>query len=55
MKILVPNTTAGMIIGKGGIYIRQIKDDSGAYVQISQKSKDMNLPERCITVAGKLQ
>jgi len=55
VKILVPNTTAGMIIGKGGIYIRQIKDDSGAYVQISQKSKDMNLPERCITVAGKLQ
>lgn len=52
VKILVPNTTAGMIIGKGGIYIRQIKDDSGAYVQISQKSKDMNLPERCITVAG---
>ena len=54
MKILVPNSTAGMIIGKAGIFIRQIKEESGAYVQISQKSKDMNLPERCVTVAGKL-
>lgn len=53
VKILVPNSTAGMIIGKGGIYIKQIKEESGAYVQISQKSKETNLPERCVTVAGK--
>ncbi len=52
VKVLVPNTTAGMIIGKGGNYIRQIKEHTGAYVQISQKSKDLNLPERCITIAG---
>jgi len=49
----VPNSTAGMIIGKAGNYIKQIKEESGAYVQISQKSKETNLPERCITVAGK--
>ena len=54
VKILVPNSTAGMVIGKAGIYIRQIKEDSGAYVQISQKSKDLNLPERCVTIAGRL-
>lgn len=52
VKILVPNSTAGMIIGKGGNFIKQIKEESGAYVQISQKSKETNLPERCITVAG---
>ena len=52
VKILVPNSTAGMIIGKAGNYIKQIKEESGAYVQISQKSKETNLPERCITVAG---
>lgn len=52
MKILVPNSTAGMIIGKAGNFIKQIKEESGAYVQISQKSKETNLPERCITVAG---
>jgi hypothetical protein len=43
-----------MVIGKGGNYIKQIKEESGAYIQISQKSKETNLPERCITVAGTL-
>ncbi|KAK4884374.1 hypothetical protein RN001_000645 [Aquatica leii] len=52
VKILVPNSTAGMIIGKAGNYIKQIKETSGSYVQISQKAKDMSLQERCITVIG---
>ncbi|XP_037072522.1 RNA-binding protein Nova-1-like [Pollicipes pollicipes] len=52
VKILVPNSTAGMVIGKGGNYIKQIKEESGAYVQISQKAKDQTLAERCITVIG---
>ncbi|BFZ11626.1 hypothetical protein BsWGS_14667 [Bradybaena similaris] len=55
VKVLIPNSTAGMIIGKGGSYIKQIKEESGAYVQISQKAKETNLPERCITVAGDLE
>lgn len=55
VKILVPNSTAGMIIGKAGNFIKQIKEESGAYVQISQKSKETNLPERCVTVAGDLE
>ena len=54
IKILVPNSTAGMIIGKGGSYIKQIKEDSGAYVQISQKCADLSLPERCVTIVGEL-
>lgn len=54
VKILVPNSTAGMIIGKAGSFIKQIKEDSGAYVQISQKSKEHALAERCITVIGEL-
>lgn len=53
VKILVPNSTAGMIIGKGGNYIKQIKEQSGSYVQISQKAKEVSLQERCITVVGK--
>ncbi|XP_026847766.1 RNA-binding protein Nova-2 isoform X2 [Drosophila persimilis] len=52
VKILVPNSTAGMIIGKGGAFIKQIKEDSGSYVQISQKPKDVSLQERCITIIG---
>lgn len=54
VKILVPNSTAGMIIGKGGNYIKQIKEQSNSYVQISQKAKELSLQERCITVVGKL-
>lgn len=41
-----------MVIGKGGNYIKQIKEETGAYVQISQKAKDQTLAERCITVIG---
>ncbi|PNF38457.1 RNA-binding protein Nova-1 [Cryptotermes secundus] len=55
VKILVPNSTAGMIIGKGGNYIKQIKEESGSYVQISQKAKDQTLQERCITVIGEME
>lgn len=55
IKILVPNSTAGMIIGKGGSYIKQIKEESGAYVQISQKCADLSLPERCVTIVGELE
>lgn len=50
IKILIPNTTAGLLIGKGGTYIKQIKDDSGAFVQISSKQTD--LPERIVTIDG---
>ncbi|XP_055677079.1 RNA-binding protein Pasilla isoform X2 [Lutzomyia longipalpis] len=52
VKILVPNSTAGMIIGKAGAFIKQIKEESGSYVQISQKPKDVTLQERCITIIG---
>lgn len=55
VKVLVPNSTAGMIIGKGGSFIKQIKEDSGAYVQISQKSRDHALAERCITIIGEAE
>ncbi len=41
-----------MVIGKGGAFIKQVKDDSGAFIQISQKSKDVTLPERVITIIG---
>lgn len=54
IKILVQNSTAGMIIGKGGSYIKQIKEESGAYVQISQKCTDLSSPERCVTIVGDL-
>ena len=55
VKVIIPNSTAGMIIGKGGSFIKTVKDESGAFIQISQKSKDATLPERVVTIIGKLQ
>ncbi|KAK6621667.1 hypothetical protein RUM44_001474 [Polyplax serrata] len=57
VKILIPNSTAGMIIGKGGNYIKQIKEESGSYIQLSQKSNDasLQLQERCVTIVGELE
>lgn len=52
MKVIVPNSTAGMIIGKGGCFIKHLKEKSGAFIQLSQKSKETTLPERVITIIG---
>lgn len=49
LKMLIPNATAGMIIGKGGEHIRSIKEKTGAFVQLSRLN---DLPERIITVSG---
>ena len=51
VKLIVPNSTAGMIIGKGGAYVKEIKERSGSFVQLSQKA-DVKLPERVITIIG---
>jgi len=52
VKVIVPNSTAGMIIGKGGSTIQLIKEQSGAFIQLSQKPTDTTLPERVVTVIG---
>lgn len=52
IKILVPNSAAGIIIGKAGQCIKQIKEESGAFVQISQKCTDLSSAERCVTIMG---
>jgi len=40
-----------MIIGKGGAYVKEMKERSGAFVQLSQK-QDIKLPERVVTIVG---
>ena len=52
MKLVVPHATVGMIIGKSGAYIKHVKEESGAFVQISQKAPDTLLLERVVTIAG---
>lgn len=51
IKLIVPNSTAGMIIGKGGSFIRSITDETGAKLQISQKATEVS-GERVITITG---
>jgi hypothetical protein len=41
---------AGSLIGKGGCHIKQIKDESGAFVQITPKEND--LYERILIIEG---
>lgn len=51
IKLIIPNSTAGMVIGKGGCFIRGITDDTGARLQISQKDVEIS-GERVITITG---
>ena len=41
---------AGSIIGKGGCHIKQIKDESGAFVQITPRQNDFY--ERILIIEG---
>lgn len=52
MKIVVPNSTAGMIIGKAGTAIKSISENTGARIQISQKDADSVAGERVVCVSG---
>nr|2ANN_A Chain A, RNA-binding protein Nova-1 [Mus musculus] len=52
VKIIVPNSTAGLIIGKGGATVKAIMEQSGAWVQLSQKPDGINLQNRVVTVSG---
>ncbi|XP_049643231.1 RNA-binding protein Nova-2 [Suncus etruscus] len=51
-KLIVPNSTAGLIIGKGGATVKAVMEQSGAWVQLSQKPEGVNLQERVVTVSG---
>ena len=53
IKLLIPRNTAGLIIGRSGAIIKQIKDESGAFIQIS--SKDTDQPERVLTIDGEAE
>ncbi|EDO35692.1 predicted protein [Nematostella vectensis] len=52
MKIIVPNSTAGMIIGKAGSAIKSISEQTGARIQISQKDAESVAGERIVCVGG---
>ncbi|OAF71878.1 hypothetical protein A3Q56_00346 [Intoshia linei] len=54
LKILIPNHTAGLIIGSKGESVLRIKEISGAEISISRKDSDF-LPEKILTLLGTLE
>ncbi|XP_076957304.1 protein BTR1-like [Bidens hawaiensis] len=52
-RLIVPNSSCGGIIGKGGSAIKSFIEDSQAYIKISPQ--DNNLNDRLVTVIGTLQ
>ncbi|CAF4614413.1 unnamed protein product [Rotaria sp. Silwood2] len=49
IKLIIPNATAGVIIGKGGSTIENIKQDTNASLTITPKS---DMSERVMTITG---
>jgi len=53
IKIVVPNSTIGMVIGKGGETVEEMKQRSGTNILISKKAEQKpQVPERVITLVG---
>ena len=51
MKIVVTNTTAGMVIGKGGATVKGLNESYDVRIQASQKD-DLVMGERVVTILG---
>ena len=54
VKIVVPNSTIGMVIGKGGESVEEMKQRSGSNILISKKA-EQKVPERMITLVGEMR
>ncbi|KAI0980553.1 hypothetical protein GJ496_011024 [Pomphorhynchus laevis] len=50
VQLLVPNTTAGLLIGKGGTNVKQISQETGAKIIISQRVD--GVPERLVVISS---
>lgn len=58
MKLVVPNTSAGMVIGKSGARIKEIREETGANIQVYPKAGSQEAKvsqERIITIAAEKQ
>jgi len=54
LRLVVPNSTIGMVIGKGGETVEQMKQRSGSNILISKKD-EVKIPERVITLVGEVR
>jgi len=56
IKVLCPYYSAGAVIGKGGEAIKEIKNETGANIQVSKNDvRFPNTDERVITISGQLE
>ena len=51
MKLVVTNSTAGMIIGKGGATVKSLNETYDVRIQASQKD-DFVMGERVLSIIG---
>jgi len=51
--MVIPSNKVGLIIGKGGATVKEMKAMSGAFIQVSQK--DTSSPSAIITISAKTQ
>ncbi|XP_068640670.1 protein BTR1-like isoform X4 [Aristolochia californica] len=56
VRLIVPNSSCGCIIGKGGATIKSFQEDSQAGIKISpQENNFMGLHDRLVTLTGSLE
>lgn len=55
VKIVVPNSTAGLVIGKGGATIKGLQEETKAKIVISGRDEAKVPGERIITISGNLE
>src|SRR3546814_11312750 len=51
-RITIPYAAAGLVIGRTGITVRQISDQTGAKIQLSNKDDCAYTQERIVSIAG---
>lgn len=52
VKIIVPNQTAGLVIGRAGATIKALQEETGAKIMISSRDEAKVPGERIITISG---
>lgn len=55
-KLLIPTESGGLIIGRGGVTIRAIQEESGARIQVTSKDNPESRisRERILTLTGSI-
>jgi ribosomal protein S3 len=55
IRLLVPTRASALIIGKGGVTIRQMREASHSHIDLDENNKDMHLIRRVLHIVGTIQ